>query len=386
MTVFALAGIHWSPLVLLTVSLLIAFLLRLVLEDVPDPAAPERSARLARGLALALMTLAVIGALLASASSAATSPDLIEFWGPKAQAFAEARTFDRSLLADPIVDYMHPSYPPLVTNLYAFASMAAGRLAWGAATITSALCLAVLALALPGLLRGICPDRAAVAASAFVVAALGFLTHNLFSAGNGDPWLWIYEIPAMALLVGSAGVTSSGLLLAGLCIAGAISAKVEGLAFAIPVIALFLILRRREIRVLPAAAFLILPGVISLGAWLAFGATRGLFRGYEQYGSFVKVHWEKLGPVLSSLGGAFWSAGWALPWLIPLAAMIAAPRKRCLALLPVGVSAALAVFYVFTYLHQEDAGIWIQWSAGRIFAPILAFLVIGSVGRPIARE
>lgn len=60
------------------------------------------------------------------------------------------------------------------------------------------------------------------------------------------------------------------------------------------------------------------------------------------------------------------------PHLLPLAALIAAPRKSRLILLPLGTSAGLAAFFVFTYLHGEaNPEKWIGWSAGRIFSAIV---------------
>ncbi len=288
---------------------------------------------------------------------------------------------DAPLLRDPLFDYFHISYPPLVTNLYAFASMAARRFAWGAATLTFPICLAALALALPGVLRTVARRRLAWAASALVVAAFGFLGNELDVAGNGDPWLWLFEVLAMAILVGDAAMAAAGQLLAGLLLAGAICAKVEGLPFAVAAVVLFLAIRRKSIRVGPASARLLLPGIVGLGAWLAFGATRDLFYWYEQYGRLLDIYWRRLGPVLVDIGKFLWSAGWALPWLLPLTALILAPSKSRLAFLPIAVAALLAVFFVFTFLHQEDASLWIEWSAGRIFSPLLAFLAVASLSR-----
>jgi len=378
MTLFALAGILWQPIVLLAMSALTAFLLRFLLRK-QDSAAPERTRPgLPAAMAAAISTLAVLIAVAATTSAAATSPDLLYFWGPKAQAFAFARTFDLAFLRDYYMQYVHVSYPPLVTNLYAFASMIAGKFAWGAATLTFPLCLGALALSLPSVLRGIDAGPSGVFASTFLVATFGFLGNNLDVAGNGEPWLWIYETLAAALLVGPFAATAAGQLLAGLLIAGAATAKVEALPFALAVAALFLYLRRREIEIGPAAAFLLLPTAISLGAWLAFGATHRLFAFYEQYGSFFDIRWQDLGDDLGNVGKAIWSAGWALPWLLPLAALLAARKRSRPALLPVLVSVVLAAFFVFTYLHQSDPAQWISWSAGRVFSPIVAFLTVAA--------
>jgi hypothetical protein len=332
-------------------------------------------------VALGVSAAAILIALFATTSASATSPDLILFWGPKAQAFASARTFDVALLGDPAVHYLHVSYPPLVTNLYAFASLVAGRFPWGAVTLTFPLCLAVLALSLPGATREIGQRRTALFASSFVVAAFGFLGNNLDVAGNGEPWLWLYETLAAALLLGPIATTSAGQLLAGLLLAGAASAKVEGLPFVLAAIALFLILRRREVQTLSASVLLLAPTAVSLGAWFAFGATRRIFQGYEQYGSFFTVQWSEFTHVSASIGKAFWSAGWALPWILPLAAFLIARRKSPLALLPLLVSLALAAFFVFTYLHQPDSTLWISWSAGRVFSPLVSLLALASLQR-----
>ena len=378
MTVFALAGVAWQPLVLLAASILTAFLLRLPLPKAG--ASPEKiSVGLPGGVAAGISTAAVILAVGATAAAAATSPDLLIFWGQKAQAFASARTFDLGLLRDPFTQYVHVSYPPLVTNLYAFASMVAGKFAWGAATLTFPLCLAMLALSLPAVIRGIGARPATLFAPAFVVAAFGFLGNNLDVAGNGEPWLWLYEILAAALLLQPFATTKPGQLLVGLLIGGAATTKVEALLFVLTATALFLWLQRREIRIGPAAALLLIPTAISLGAWFAFGATRRLFAFYEQYGSFFVIHWNELGPVLTNIGKAMWSAGWALPWLLPLAALVAARRKSRLALLPVLVSLVLAAFFVFTYLHQRDSALWISWSAGRVLSPVLGLLTVASL-------
>ena len=384
MTLFALAGIAWRPIPLVALAAAGAFLLRFLTgshEALRREPAERAAPGLIENLALTLTAAAVLAAFAAAGSAAATSPDLFTIWGPKAQAFAGARTVDTSVLRDPLFNYLHVSYPPLVTNLYAFASMAAGRMAWGAATLTLPLCLAALALALPGVLRPLAPRRLAWVASALIVSAFGFLGNELDVAGNGEPWLWLYEALAMAVLAGEASLTAAGQLLAGLLLAGAICAKVEGLPFALAAVVLFLALRRKEIRIGPAATRLILPGAVCLGAWLAFGATRRLFYGYEQYGRFFDIRWERLGLVLADIARFLWRPGWALPWILPLAALLLAPSKARLALIPIVVAVTLAVFFVFTYLHSTDASLWIEWSAGRVFSPLLAFLAIASLCR-----
>jgi hypothetical protein len=336
-------------------------------------------------LALGLSGVSLLAALVATASSSATSVDLLLFWGPKARAFAAARTIDASFLRNPYLLYLHPSYPPLVTNLLAIATEAAGRLPWGAASLTFPLLLAVLGLSLPGALRLGAPRRIAWAASAFVVSVFGVLGHEFNVAGNADPWLWTFEVLAVALMVSPSARSKPLLLLAGLLLAGAVTAKVEGLIFAPASVALFLLLRRKEIRMGQAIVLLIGPSAVSLGAWFSFEAFRHVFVGYEQYGRFLDVHWNRLPLVLSTLTRVFWSAGWALPYLLPLAVLFLAPSKFRLLWLPIGVSLAIGLFSVFTYLHgNPDPSEWIGWSAGRVFSAIPAFLAVAgaaSAGR-----
>jgi hypothetical protein len=57
---------------------------------------------------------------------------------------------------------------------------------------------------------------------------------------------------------------------------------------------------------------------------LYFEAHRHVFFGYEQYGRFLEVHWDRLPLVLSSIGHVLWSGGWALPYLLPVAVLLLA--------------------------------------------------------------
>jgi hypothetical protein len=385
MTVLAVLGVSWNPIVLVVLASVTSFALRRLLTAEPEPdraMSEEPAAGLGENLALGVSGVSMLAALVATASAAATSPDLLLFWGAKAQAFAAAGTIDASFLRNPDLAYMHASYPPLVTNLFAFATQAAGRFAWGAASLTFPLLLAALGLGLPGALRPGAPRRIAWAASALAVSALGFLGNELDVAGNADPWLWTFEALAMALLISPAIRSGAVQLLAGLLLAGAVTAKVEGLLFALAAVALLVLFRRKEIRIGRAAAFLLLPGALSLGAWFWFEASRHVFYGYEQYGRLLEIHWDRLPLVLSGIGHALWSAGWALPYLLPLAALFLTPARSRFLWLPVGVSLALSAFSVFTYLHGDpDPSGWIGWSAGRIFSPIPVFLAIGAVCR-----
>lgn len=388
MTVFALAGVRWGPLLLL-VSVTIAFALRLTLRgdpqgapgDFPSPRAREEG-RLSStaALALAITAISILAAFAAAVSTRSTSPDLVLFWGPKAQQFALARTIDAAFLSAPFLEYLHIYYPPLVTNVFAFGSMVAGRFPWGAATLTFPLLLAATAVGLAGILGTERPRSSALATTAVVVSALSLLGIHAAVAGNAEPFLLFFESLALAVLLTPAARSAGGQLLAGLLLGGAAAAKVEGLPFLAAAVVLFFVVEpaaRRSVG--PTMLRLLAPAALSVGTWFAFGATRKLFYGYQSYGRFFEIRWEHLDEVISGIGTAFWNAGYALPFLVPLAVLLATRGKTLRALLPVGVAVALAGFFTFTYLHSEtDPRVWIGWSAARVFSPLTALFALAA--------
>ena len=376
MTVLAILGLHWNVPVLAAVALGLAIVLRLAVPpDSPCPIAPPAISETGERLAPLLAGAAVAAALAATMAGAAGSTDLLFFWGPKAQAFASARTIDASFLASPRASHMHPYYPPLVTNLYAFASIAAGRFAWGAATLTFPILLAALAIALPSLLRLSERPLAPRAVSALVVSALALLGFESEVAGNADPWLLLFETLSLALLLAPAPHPPQRLLLAGLLFAGAASTKVEGLPFVAAAVLFFIAFDGSRSRLAGRLSLLLAPAAASLGAWFLFGLSRKAFAGYGEYGSLLELRWDRFGLVLTTIGRSLWSAGFALSYLVPLAVLLFArggPRR-----LPLAVAAALAAFLAVTYmLPVGDPASWIGWSAARTFSPVAALLAL----------
>ena len=350
-------------------------------------------------VAIIICAASVVVSAIAALTASATSPDLILFWGSKAEAFAAARTIDDNFLGEPFLRFLHTSYPPLVTNAYAFATIAAGRFSWIGAIATFPALVAALAVALPAILRGWVTRRDALVATAFIAAAAALAGDALDMAGNADMALLLYEILAAAVLLGASGPRrtdeasplASAELLGGLLLGGAAAAKVEGLPFVLTAAGLYLLLRRRAPRELPASfARILLPTVLSLGAWFAYGRRYFLFRWYESYGPTFEVHLSRLGIVLGQMLEAFWRTGYALPWLVPLAALLAARRftaqpgrlRPGTGAFPILISAVLSLFFVFTYLHgSPDPSLWITWSAGRIFLVVAALLVLAVTRR-----
>jgi hypothetical protein len=326
----------------------------------------------AQALAGAVSALCVVTALAATIAGAASSVDLFFFWGPKAQQFAMARGVDSAFLADPSHEYMHPYYPPLVAGLEALATMAAGRFSWTSATLTFPILLGALALALPGVLSGAEAKSASGAASALAVAALAVIGIRSNIAGNGDMPLLFFETLAMALLLRRDAGDPAIQVLAGLLLSGAAAAKVEGLPFALAATALYLVLRGAPAaESARSAARLLLPTALALGAWFAFGLSRGLFSVYSEYGPFFQLHLDHWPSVAREIPSSLAATARGLPYAVPLACLLAAGRPDRRALLPLGTAAALAAFLVFTYFHlAEDPSQWIAWSAARVFAPV----------------
>lgn len=376
MTLYALAGRRWSIFTVAVVATLLSWVLSRLPAFAPGPP-PDRSPDgLFPRLAALVSAAAVAAAAAATWLGAATSPDLFFFWGTKAQQFAAAREIDVAYLSAPFHAFMHPYYPPLVTNLGAFAAMTAGRFSWPGALATFPLLLAALAIALPGLLDA--RRRLAAAATALLVAAAALAGIRAAIAGNGDMPLLFFEVLAMALLMRRDAGEPSLQWLAGLLLSGAAATKVEGLPFAISAAAIFLALRRgRPAATIAAAARLLGPTALTLAAWFAFGASRRLFHEYSEYGPFSTLHVEHFPRVVSALGTALAGTARGLPFLVPVLCLLAAGRPARASWLPIGTAAVVVAFLLFAYLHlATDPGNWIAWSAPRVFIPATSLLAL----------
>lgn len=382
MTAAALYSVPWGIAWLLAVSTLVSSLLRLALGPEAETRRPVERGSPAAAAIGALVSAACVGAAwLATSASAASSTDLFRFWGPKAQAFAAARTIDAVYLRAPWHDHLHADYPPLVTNLFAFDTLVAGRFPWGTATYSFPLLLAALAAVLPGILSGDRPRSDSHAVAALAVATATLLGTAYLVAGNGDMALLFFEVCAMALLTGPEAGRGSRLLLAGLFLAGAVSAKVEGLVFAAAAVALFGWLAPAE-RSLRTALLLLAPSTLSLGLWLAYGRTRQLFSFYVGYGRPFELHTKNLPLVLGGVGRELALVAFGLAFLAPLTVLLLCRPGQRRAWVPAGTACILAAFSLFTYLHGEYlVREWITWSAGRIFTPVAALLALAPLSR-----
>jgi hypothetical protein len=299
---------------------------------------------------------------------------------------------DAEYLADLLHRYQHASYPPLVPNAWAFSTLAAGSFPWAGPIATFPILLALLAAGLPGLLRRFASAGNALAATAAITASLGLVGRVYQVAGNADMALLLFQLLAVAILIFPAADDRAGQIVAGLLLGGAAAAKVEGLPFAFAAAVFSLALARPESlasgwkRAAATAARLLAPTALALGAWFLFGRQHAVFLGYESYGPALDVHWGTLGLVLASTSRALARAGWGLPWLVPIAALVAGRLSRTgrgesgrSAWYPIAIAGVLSAFFVFTYLHGPDPTLWIDWSAGRIFAVVSPLLVLAVI-------
>jgi hypothetical protein len=394
MTLFALPGLRWGPLVLLVAAAFSAALRLLMLtrgDAVAAPAPPDGRPGAGRAIvpiARGITAVSVFAALAATLAGGSTSADLVLFWGPKAQQFAIARTIDAGFLGSPFLEYLHVYYPPLVPNVFALGAMAAGRFPWGAATLTFPLLLAATAIGLAGILKTGSGPLPAAAVTALVTCGIALVGIRALVPGNAEPFLLFFEILAVALLLTPAAASTGGKLLAGIFLAGAATSKVEGFPFVLAATLLFALVERENLRrTLRSTALLLGPTVLSLGAWLAFGEVHRLFHGYRGYGEVLAPRWDRLPGIMATIGADLWKSGYALPWLVPLAVLLLSGRTGRRVLLPIGIAVLLAGFLVFTYLTTAgDPTMLIHWSAARVFSPISGLFALAVLASPGPRR
>jgi hypothetical protein len=380
MLVWAFAGWPWTAPGVLGTAATLSFVLRLALgRGARDRGTVARRAddRGAVGrIAVALIVVAIAAAAAATVAGSATAGDLVLFWGTKGQRFGLARTIDVAFLADPLHGHLHSSYPPLLTNLYALATLVAGRFSWGAAALTFPLGLAMLAAALPGVAGRFAPRPRALAATALLVASIAAGGAAALIAGSAEMPLLLFEAVGVALLLGPDVSERPGALLAGLILAGAALTKVEGLLFVFAVLLVIPPLRRLP---MVRLAWMAAPAAVGTALWLLFGRTRGLFEGYGAAGPVLEVFWRRTPEVLRAVGRTLAANVGALPYVLPALALLFTPRKSRGSAAAALAGTVLSAALIFTYLHgRQDQRDWIRWSADRVFLSVSILLALGA--------
>ncbi|HET9793634.1 MAG TPA: hypothetical protein VFS34_04155 [Thermoanaerobaculia bacterium] len=374
MLVTGVAGVRWSiPLLLAPPA---AFGIA-SLAGGRSRLAPYRSRPAAAWLASAAVFLLLVA--YAAATARATSPDLVLFWGAKGERFALARGIDVAFLARPANYLMHPDYPPLLPFVEAFATMFAGRFAWGASLFLMPWFLGITgAIFHAAALRRLENARAAAALTAIFVGTLGLADLVSATAGSADGLLVAFETAALASLsaIGSRRLSE---WTAGLCLAAAGLAKIEGVFFAAIVAFAAVALTRSSWRSRATSAWhLATAPALAFGTWLLFCRAHRLVAMYRA-DVFGAPTLRFLPRILSVMGRTASYDHAYVPWLA-LAASAWAFRRFGFAAVPVAAAGLFLAADVGFYLNgNSDPSMWVGWSSARTLTTVLAcgFLSIG---------
>lgn len=370
-------GVPWSLGLLLTPPVLAALLLALRtrrVAELPEPR-PAPGPVVLAGLAA---TLAVVA--YAAATARATAADFVLFWAAKGQRFGHARGIDVAFLRDPAHVLMHPDYPPMLPCLYAWATMAAGRFAWGAALLAMPLFLTLSALTLYGFAHPVLGRRRAAEYAGLLSALLGFLMVADMVAGDAEPVLFLFEVLTLSALTFSGG-NRAGIAAAAVGLTGAVLTKIEGTVFAGLVVLAYAPFAARGRRSRTAAALAVPPAAALLG-WLAFCWRNGLLEIYRAAGhppiSLARVPTIAVGVAREGLSGLRAAACAAVAILL-LSAWPGRSRRTAAA---AAVAAGFVGFMLYMYSTiRTDPALWIQWSAARLLlTPLLCLMFAGIAG------
>jgi hypothetical protein len=323
-----------------------------------------------RGL-LVIAAAAIAAVAYAAMTARVTSSDLHLFWAAKGEHFGLEGRIDVGFLGRADHRLMHSDYPPLWPCLYAFATVLAGRFAWGAALATLPLFVAFSAVAVASLARLRVGSLEAAGLAAAFAAVFGFLLSDGMTAGNADPALLFFETLALCLLV-FAREERGAFLLAGIALAGAAWIKLEGIAFGWAVIAAAALAIRpftgRKLAQLAA------PPLIAYGAWMAFCRAHDLLDTLGPHRFLVTA--ERILTIASGMLRAASLGSGYLPWLL-VALLFVVRRPGRAALFAVLVAAFVGAFDCSFYLSTTgDPTIWILMAGERtLMTPLLALLL-----------
>ncbi|HKO55949.1 MAG TPA: hypothetical protein VJ276_08730 [Thermoanaerobaculia bacterium] len=353
MFAFSLAGISWTR-----VSLGMA------LAACAALGVWKRAAGKGKGwIGIALFVLLTLYGVMTARETCA---DLMYFWGPKGEKFYRAEKIDVEMLKFPHYFLMHPDYPPLLPEIYAWGSLVGHRFSqWGALALTPLFLLATV-LAFRGIAARKIGEELAGHYAVLMAAVLAYGFAAGMVAGAGDPPLLLFEVIALAALT-----FEDDWRLAALGIAGAMFLKVEGTAFAAVLLACSVVTRRRVLPAIKAAA----PGIILLGAWIAFARHHGFLDAYGKSKSALHLH--LLGKVTSLTARQASYGAFYLPWLAALAPLSSGRNWRR-ALLPLLAGIGVIVYTLYFYLHDADPAWWIASSAERVLLTALACFVVAT--------
>lgn len=373
MLVLTIVDVRWTLWLLLVPP---AVGIALALRHGPMPRARTESRVEVRMTPVSIGLLAVACVAVATVAYAAltarvTSSDLLLFWGAKGEHFGLTGRIDAEFLGRPDHGYLHSDYPPLWPCLYAFATMLAGRFAWGASLGTLPFFLGLATVVVWSFGRRRLGSLEAAAFAASFAGLFGFLLSDGLTAGNADPPLLFLETLALCLLV-FAREESGAFLLAGIALAAAAWLKLEGIAFGWAVIAAAgFTMRPFSVRRL---TWLAAPPLIAYGTWIAFCRAHGLL-------STLGTHtWVLTGERFRSIASGMLrvaSMGSSYrPWLL-VALLFVLRRPGRASAFPIVVAAFIAAFDAGFYLSAaSDPTRWIEMAGERtLVTPLLALLL-----------
>jgi len=353
MAVMPVLGVHWSR-----TRLVSAFALMVILGR--QRAEGRRQKGEAGGIfpsALCLLPSALTFYGLLTARE--TCGDLLFFWGPKGVHFFRAGQIDLRYLFDPNNFFAHRDYPPLLPLLYAWSHTLSGQFSWWAAVLVTGLCLA-------GITAIVRAGTRSDAAALLTAAALACAFASAHVAGAADPLLLFFEAVAAGALL-YLDEPRAQWIIGAIGVAGAVLTKVEGLSFAVAVVIVTLIGRRR------LRATIVLPAAVLLGAWLLVIHHFGMFDAYAGQGPIRLRYLSRV--LMSTVAVADYETYW-IPWIAPLLVIALGNfRRASVSLMLAALTLGATVFF---YLHgPEDPGsFWVRSSAARVLlTPLLLLLM-----------
>lgn len=309
------------------------------------------------------------------------SVDLVYFWGVKALLFAEHQGIDPEFLRSGFSLHAHPTYPPLYTMTLSWSALVSGGFDWLAAPLTSVVWMVMAIPVLFSLMRRRLERNAALVTIGLWTVVISISLVSSYSGGNAEAPLLVYATVAATAVLIERREGAHSRFLPGLCLAGCVLVKVEGVV----VVGLLLagtILRdllQRRPQIIRESVFLILPAMIAGATWPIFELVYGLrLSDPLRRMTFEAVRYarEIFLECLRRLDAGTWGAS----WIVSLLFLLAKLRGKFVELLP-GLSITfgiLAFYLVYYFSHYDNPTLLIGWTLSRISQPALSMLVISA--------
>lgn len=344
-------GIAWGLASLAGALALLAGAAHLASRGAPAPAAaPLRSGWGPPGWGDAVALLCLVAVALCAVRLWMIYADFIYHWGIKGERYFLARGFDFEFLRQPWNWMRHPEYPHLFPGLLAATAIVAGSFDEPAMMLWTAVFFFALLAAGREALRAAGASRPAAQAT-LALLALGMAMFGIGYALGGSPdWVMaLVPLAAWPLLLRPADRASNlpadraSDLGVGLLAALAAATKMEGLPLAAFLVGVYLARRGRGWwRAVPAV---VLPPLLTLGPWLAYGLHHQLLAGGRAERDLsLRFAGTIVRTVLDCLGASAWHGAGFLVLLLPALLFCRPARPAAL------VATLQLLFYAYVYL------------------------------------